>query len=152
MAKCSNCGREYRADLMAACPGCLDTTSTSEKFVGKSSRPSAVTSIETTEAQSGSSGGGGRAFIALAVVAAVGVAVVVGLTPESKPQKQNVNQSNSGSGNSNSEKPSGGSTGHYETQCRWVTKLGGGDAYGMDENGQVAKIKVRECVEIWVED
>jgi hypothetical protein len=43
-------------------------------------------------------------------------------------------------------------SGHYEDVCQWVTTLGGGDAYGMNGNGQVSTVKVRECRQVWVED
>lgn len=43
-------------------------------------------------------------------------------------------------------------SGHYEDVCQWVTKPGGGDSAGMDGNGHVATITVRECRQVWVED
>jgi hypothetical protein len=39
-------------------------------------------------------------------------------------------------------------SGHYQTQCRWVRTLGGGEAYGMNGNGHVATITQRESVDV----
>lgn len=42
--------------------------------------------------------------------------------------------------------------GYYKDVCQWVTTQSGGDAYGMNGNGQVSTVKVRECRQVWVED
>jgi hypothetical protein len=149
MAKCSNCGREYRADLMAVCPGCSSPAAISATAVTQTTASAMQTVLHTRPRKSS---GFGVTLVIFLIVGAVGWGLWSGGYLDIKMLNTGVSNQSSGGGLVTVEEAPAKieeepvPTGHYETECRWVS------SYNVQFDGTIEKVKERECVDKWVED